>query len=87
MASPLFCHGLSDDLGFEALLGVHLLEAAVLVLQLFEASHEGGIHSAVFRAPLVEGGGADAMFAAELRNGGASLGLVKNGDDLGIAEA
>ncbi len=63
------------------------LETAVLVLQRFEASHEGGIHSAVFRAPLVEGSGADAVFAAELRDGRACLGLVENGDDLGIAEA
>ncbi len=69
MALPLFCHGLGDDLGLEALLGIHLLESTVFVLQLLEASHEGGIHPSEFGAPLVEGGGADAMLTAELRDG------------------
>jgi hypothetical protein len=69
MAPPLFCHSLGEDLGLEALLGIHLLEAAVLVLQLLETSHEGGIHPAEFGTPLVEGSGADAVLAAELRDG------------------
>lgn len=87
MALPLFCHGLGDDLCLEALLGVHLLEAAVFVLQLLESSHEGGIHPPEFGTPLVEGGRADAMLAAELRDGSSSLSLFEDGDDLGIAKA
>ncbi len=87
MALPLFCHGLGDDFSLEALLSIHLLEAAFFVLQLLETRHEGGIHPALFRAPLIEGGGADAVLAAEFRDGRAGLGLVENGDDLGIAKA
>jgi hypothetical protein len=49
-----FCYGLGDDLGFEGLLGIHLLEAAVFLLQLFEARHERGIHATEFGAPLVK---------------------------------
>lgn len=75
MASPLFCHCLGDDLGHEALLSIHLLEAAVFVLQHLETSHEGGIHPAEFGAPLVESGRDDAMLAAELRDRRANLGL------------
>lgn len=52
------------------------LETAVLLwncatrpFQLLEASHEGGIHPAEFGTPLVEGGRADAMLAAELWDG------------------
>ena len=64
MALPLFCHGLLDDLGLEALLGVHLLESAVFLLQLLEPSHQGGIPTAVLGAPLVDGGAAYAMLTA-----------------------
>jgi hypothetical protein len=64
MASPLYCHGLLEDVGFEALLGIHLLEAAIFLLEVLETSHEGGVHAAELGAPLVEGGAADAMLAA-----------------------
>ncbi len=69
MALPLFCHCFGDDLGLEALLGIHLLESAVFVLQLLEASHEGGIHPAKFGTPFVEGCRADAMLATDSGTG------------------
>lgn len=69
MALPLFCHGLGDDLGLEALLGIHFLEATIFLFQLFEASHEGGVHATEFGAPLVESSGADAMLTAQLGDG------------------
>jgi hypothetical protein len=75
MASPLYCHSLGDDLS---------LEAPVLVPQLFESRHEGGIHPTVFRTPVVEGGRTDAVLVAKFRDRGANLGLVENGDDLCI---
>ncbi len=40
-----------------------------------------------FGTPLVEGGRAYAMLAAELRDGSSSLSLFEDGDDLGIAKA
>lgn len=40
-----------------------------------------------FGTPLVEGGRADAMLAAKLRDGSAGLDLFEDGDDLGIAKA
>lgn len=87
MASPLFRLGLGDDLGLEAFLGIHLLETVVFVLQLLEARHERGVHPPEFGTPLVEGGRADAMLAAKLRDGSAGLDLFEDGDDLGIAKA
>ncbi|MNR08824.1 hypothetical protein D3C85_1249980 [compost metagenome] len=64
MALPLFCHGLGEDFGLEALLGIHFFEAAIFVFQLFEAGHEGSVHTAELSPPFVEGSGTDAMFPA-----------------------
>lgn len=68
MPTP-FCRGLSDAFCLEARLGIHLLETAVFVLQFLEAGHEGIIHPAKFGSPVLEGGRADAMLAAEFWDG------------------
>jgi hypothetical protein len=87
MALPLLCECLRDDLGFEALLGIHLLEAPVLILQLLHASHQGRVHAAVFGTPLVESGVADSVLPAQLGNGAAGFGLLEDGDDLAVGKA
>jgi len=84
MASPLFLQGLLDDLGLEAFFGIHLLEPPVLVFELFEPGHQGGIHAAKFAAPFVKRGRTDAVFPAEFRNWAATLGLFEDGNDLAI---
>lgn len=86
MASPFFCESLLDDLGLEALLGIHLLEPAILFLQLLEARHQGGVHAAELGALLVEGGAANPVLTAQIRYGNARFGLLENGQDLAIAE-
>lgn len=64
-----FLQRLLDDLGLEPFLGVHLLQAAVLLLQLLEPGHQRGVHPTVLRPPLVEGGPAHPMLPAQLRPG------------------
>src|SRR5690606_19588219 len=85
MASPLFCHCLLEDIGLEALLGVHLLQTPVFVLQLLQARHHRCIHAAVLGPPLIERGAAHAVLAAQLRHGRASLGLLEDRQDLAVA--
>jgi len=84
MALPLFCEGLGDDLNFEAFFGVHLLQAFVLFLQLLHPGHERGVHAAKLGSPLVERGRAHAVFAAQLGDVEAGLGLLEDGDDLTV---
>jgi hypothetical protein len=87
MALPLFCQCLRDDLGLEPLLGIHLLQAPVLVLEFLHAGHQGSVHATVLGAPLVERGIADAMLAAQLGNRTAGFGLLEDGDDLAVGKA
>jgi hypothetical protein len=87
MALPFFCERLRDDLGLEALLGIHLLEASILVFQLFHAGHQRGVHAAELGKPFVERGIADAMFTTQLRDGRASLGLLEDRNDLAVGKA
>ncbi len=87
MALPLFCECLLHDLGFDALVGVHLLEPAVLVFKLLETLHQRCVHAAEFAAPFVKGGGAYAVFATQFWNGAAALGLLEDGDDLTVCKS
>ncbi len=84
MALPFFCQGLRDDLGFQALLGIHLFQAPVFVLQLLHAGHQRGVHAAELGAPFIERGIADAVLAAQLRDWAADLSLLKNGNDVAV---
>ena len=54
MALPLFLERLLNDLGLEALLGIHLLEPSILVFEFLEASHQRDIHAAELAAPFVK---------------------------------
>ena len=86
MALPFFCRGLRDDLGLQAHLGIHFLQAPVFVLQLLHAGHQRGVHAAELGAPFVERGVADAVLAAQFRDWRAALGLLEEGDDLAIGK-
>src|SRR5436309_2662022 len=87
MALPFFCERLRDNLGLETLLRVHLLQAPILVFELLHAGHQRRIHAAELGAPLVEGCRTHAMFAAQLGDRGACLGLLEDGDDLAVGKA
>lgn len=88
MALPLFCHCFLDDFDFELFLGVHFLQSAVFIfLQFFESSHQRGVHSAKLGPSLVEGGAANAVLPAQLRDRRSGLSLFKNGDNLAIGES
>lgn len=82
MASPLFCHSLLDDLGFEVLFGVHLLEPTAYLLKLPESSHQGRVHTSELGAPLVEHRNADVVLSAQFRRRTTGFALLEDGDDL-----
>lgn len=87
MALPLFCQRLGDNLGLQTLLGIHLLQAPILVFELLHACHQRRIHAAVLGAPFVERGVADAVLAAQFRDRAAGFGLLEDGDDLAVGKA
>ncbi len=87
MASLLFSERLPEHLGLHLGFGVHALESAVFLLKLLHPSHEGGVHAAVFRPPLVERGAAHAVFAAKFRHGNAVFGLLQDAQDLAVGVA
>src|SRR5690606_6482755 len=66
--------------------GVHLLQAPVLVLQLLELGHHRRIHATELAAPLVERRRADAVLPAQLRDRCAGLRLLEHGDDPAVCE-
>jgi len=64
-----------------------LFQNVLFTFEPVDAGHQGSIHATKFGAPLVEGGGADAMFVAELWDEWTDLCLVEDGYELGIAKA
>lgn len=87
MASPLFCQRLLHNLGLQLFFRVHLLQATVLVLQLFQASHQRGIH------PTERGGiatcrrsHADVVLPAQGWSRGATLCLLQDRHDLAVSK-
>ena len=71
----------------ERKLGVHLLQARVLGLELFEPPQVARGEAAVLGLPVVEGRLADAEFAAEVAGLLAALLALERGDDLRFAES
>lgn len=84
MALQLSLKGFLANLGLDALLGVHLLQTPILVLQLIEPRHHRGVNATVFGRPFLEAGPAHAMFAAQIRNRNAVLRLLKDRQNLAI---
>ena len=74
MDSPLFCQSLRNDFGLQ---GIHLFQATIFIFQFLHAGHQRGIHAAELGAPLVEGGVADAVLAAQLGDRRATLDLLE----------
>lgn len=75
-----------DDLGFESLADIHLLEVIVLLIQLPEAGHEIGFHAIEFGMPLVKACNTDIILAIQFRNRRTRLALLED-NDLPIAKA
>ena len=84
MALPLFCHSPLKDLTLEPLIGAHLLQSPVFVLQLLESCYQRRVHTAVFSAPVIEARGAHAVPPAELWRWRTSVGLLNDGYDLTV---
>src|SRR5471030_1505140 len=84
MALPLFCKRLGNDLGLEALFGIHLLEPLVFLFKLLHPGHQRGVHAAELGPPFVERGRAHAMLAAQFGDGGAGFSLFEDGDNLAV---
>ena len=87
MALRLPLKRLLADLRLEPFLGVHLLEASVLGLQLLQALHHRSIHAAVFTVLLIKQAAAHAVFPAKISNRYAGLCLLQNRHDLAVAES
>ena len=86
MASPLFCESLRDDLSLEFFLDIHLAKPLPLLLQLFHASHEGGIHAAELGPPLLERCRADTELPAQLWDRQASFCSLECINDLALGK-
>jgi hypothetical protein len=72
-------------LHLDALIGMQLLQPALLLTQLLQADQQGRVHAAAVDAPLIERGIADAMLTAQVRDGRAALSLLQNTEDLAVA--
>ena len=68
-------------------IGIHLLQAPVLILELLEPGHQRGSHSAELRASLVERRAADAVLPAQLMDRDARLGLLEDRQDLAVRKS
>src|SRR5215213_8765567 len=71
---------------FQRQFRVHVLEPSVFFFQLTQAANVSGFHAAVLCLPLVVGGVADFVFAANVSHGLARLDGFQDGDDLRLAE-
>src|SRR5699024_9840498 len=84
MALPLFSKSLLYDLGLQAFFGIHFLKSSVFVLKLLHASHHGGVHAAVFGAPLVKRSAAHAVLAAQIWHRRTSFSLLEDRHNLAV---
>ena len=87
MALQLSHEGFLADLGLDALFGVHLLQPAVLILELLEPGHQRSIHAAELRATLVARRAGDAVLPAQLGDRNARLGLLEDRQDLVVRKS
>jgi hypothetical protein len=80
MALQFFYKSLRNNFSHEAGSGIYLLQAP------FSSSssymHAISVHAANLGWPLVEGGVAYAVFAAQFKHGRASLGLLQHSNDV-----
>ena len=81
-ASGFFLEQLLEDHRVQGLVCHELLELAVLLFEQAQPPGVADLQAAELLPPLVVGGLADAVAAAEFLNGSASLGFVENLNDL-----
>lgn len=86
LASELFYDEFPECVVFHGEIGIHALELGMLGFELLDALELGQTHAAVFTLPVVEGGLADAVLAADVADLQSGVGLLEDGDDLGLSE-
>lgn len=87
MALPLSLNDFLANLGDQSLLGIHLLEVAVLFLDFLHTLHQRGIHAAKFGSLLIKRRAAHAMLSASFRDRQAALNLFQDGLYLAIGKS
>jgi len=80
--SELFFDDILQDPVIQRQVGIHLLEAAILCLQLLEPAQIRSLQAAVLRPLLVERGVADAQLAVNVLHRHTLLGPLQGTDDL-----
>src|SRR5215204_4702477 len=85
--SELFCDHVFPRTVLQREVGVHLLEAAVLLFERPQPLNVRGLHPALLRLPPVVGGLPDGVLAADARDGSPLLYLLEDGDDLMLTES
>ena len=78
---------LIGEFRLELLSRIHLLEAPVLVFELFYAQHHGGVYATELGPPPVKGGGADAQLPATLWHWQASFNAFERSHDLAVRKS
>ena len=72
-------------LHLDALIGMQLLQRALLFPQLLQADQQGRVRAAVVDAPLIERGIAYAWRTAKVRDGRTALSRLQKTEDLAVA--
>ena len=85
MALELSLKGFLVNFGNETLLRIHLFEAPILALKLFQAFHHGGIHTDEFCLSLLELGRAHHMLPAQIGHRYAIFIVLQNREYLAFA--
>ena len=83
-ALEFFFDGVTQDLVVQRQVCIHLLELAVLFLQLLQATNLADIHAAILRFPLVQGRPRYTVFTRYNVSGYSALQLPYGVDHLGL---
>ena len=86
-ALELFVDNILEHVVDEAEIGIHLLQAPIFFLQLFEPFQIGDFPAAVFAFPSVIGALGDPIFTSDRFDGTAAFALFHDFDDLAFAVA
>src|SRR5262249_40119523 len=81
-ALQLFCDDILQRYILQGEIRIHPLQATILMLQLFEPLHVGGLYPTVLRLPLVVGRRADAIVPPDLIDRAPGIRLLQNGHNL-----
>jgi hypothetical protein len=84
MALQLSLKGFLADLSFNALFGLHFLEAFIFILKLFKPLHHACVHAIKLGAPFIKLSRAHAVFTAKIWNGYTVLVLLQYRQDLTV---